>query len=105
MRSGAARSSSPPATRPTAPTVPSSSGGSAPFSPPTRATKRRIVKVSGFVNATPEFIEHTKVINGASDLLVEVFGEAGRHARLAVACPSLPWNIALEVEVVAEIAG
>ena len=66
---------------------------------------RRIVKLSGFVNATPEFLEHTKVINGASDLLVEVFGESGRHARLAVGCPSLPWNIALEVELVVEIAG
>ena len=68
-------------------------------------TVRRLVKLAGFVNATPEFLEHTKVINGASDLLVEVFGDAGRHARLAVGCPSLPWNIALEVEVVAEIAG
>ena len=66
---------------------------------------RRIVKLAGFVNATPDFLEHTKVVNGASDLLVEVFGDAGRHARLAVGCPSLPWNIALEVEVVVEVAG
>jgi enamine deaminase RidA (YjgF/YER057c/UK114 family) len=64
---------------------------------------RRIVKLNGVVNATPDFFEHTKVINGASDLLVEVFGEAGQHARLAVGYPSLPWNICLEVELVAEI--
>jgi len=65
---------------------------------------RRIVKVNGWVNATAEFRDHTATINGASDLLVEVFGEAGRHARLAVGCPSLPWDIALEVELVAEVA-
>jgi enamine deaminase RidA (YjgF/YER057c/UK114 family) len=65
---------------------------------------RRIVKLNGWVNATPEFVDHTRTINGASDLLVEVFGEAGRHARLAVGCSSLPWNIALEVELVVEIA-
>jgi enamine deaminase RidA (YjgF/YER057c/UK114 family) len=65
---------------------------------------QRIVKVSGVVNATPEFLEHTKVINGASDLLVEVFGDAGRHARLAVGYASLPWNICLEVELIAEVA-
>ncbi len=63
---------------------------------------RRIVKVNGVVNATPEFFEHTKVINGASDLLVEVFGEAGQHARLAVGYASLPFNISLEVELIAE---
>jgi enamine deaminase RidA (YjgF/YER057c/UK114 family) len=65
---------------------------------------RRIVKVNGVVNATPDFVEHTKVINGASDLLVQVFGEAGQHARLAVGYSSLPWNICLEVELVAEVA-
>jgi enamine deaminase RidA (YjgF/YER057c/UK114 family) len=66
---------------------------------------RRIVKVNGVVNATPEFLEHTKVINGASDLLVQVFGDAGRHARLAVGYTSLPWNIALEIELIAEVDG
>jgi enamine deaminase RidA (YjgF/YER057c/UK114 family) len=65
---------------------------------------RRIVKVNGVVNATPDFVEHTKVINGESDLLVQVFGDAGQHARLAVGYSSLPWNICLEVELVAEVA-
>jgi enamine deaminase RidA (YjgF/YER057c/UK114 family) len=65
---------------------------------------RRIVKVNGVVNATPEFLQHTQVINGASDLLVEVFGDAGKHARLAVGYSSLPWNICLEVELIAEVA-
>ncbi len=65
---------------------------------------RRIVKVNGVVNATPAFIEHTKVINGASDVLVQVFGDAGKHARLAVGYSSLPWNISLEVELIAEVA-
>ncbi len=64
---------------------------------------RRIVKLIGFVNATPEFTEHPKVINGASDLMVEVFGEAGRHARSAVASPSLPLGFSTEVEAIAEI--
>ena len=64
---------------------------------------RRIVRLYGVVNCTAEFREHTLVINGASDLLVEVFGDAGRHARLAVGVNSLPWNIALEVEVTAEV--
>jgi enamine deaminase RidA (YjgF/YER057c/UK114 family) len=64
---------------------------------------RRIVKVNGVVNATPDFLEHTKVINGASDLLVEVFGDLGQHARLAVGYSSLPWNMCLEVELIAEV--
>ncbi len=64
---------------------------------------RRIVKVNGWVNATADFRDHTATINGASDVLVEVFGDAGRHARLAVGCPSLPWDIALEIELVAEV--
>jgi enamine deaminase RidA (YjgF/YER057c/UK114 family) len=66
---------------------------------------RRIVRVLGTVNATPEFIEHTQVVNGASDLFVEVFGDAGRHARLAVGVASLPYDIALEIEVIAEAEG
>jgi enamine deaminase RidA (YjgF/YER057c/UK114 family) len=65
---------------------------------------RRIVKVLGFVNSTPDFADQPKVINGASDLFVEVFGEAGRHARSAVGAPALPLNIAVEVEAVAEVA-
>jgi len=64
---------------------------------------KRIVKLVGFVNATPSFTEHPKVVNGASDLMVEVFGDKGRHARSAVASPSLPVNLSVEVEAIAEI--
>lgn len=66
---------------------------------------RRLVRVLGVVNATADFVEHTSVVNGASDLFVEVFGEAGRHARLAVGVASLPFDIALEIEVIAETEG
>lgn len=66
---------------------------------------RRLLKVYGVVNATPEFMLHTQVINGASDVFVQVFGEAGQHVRLAVGVSSLPFNLALEIELVAEIAG
>lgn len=59
----------------------------------------RIVKLYGVVNATPDFIQHTQVINGASDLLVSVFGDAGQHVRLAVGVSSLPVDLALEIEV------
>ena len=55
------------------------------------------------VNATPEFAEHPSVINGCSDLFVEVFGEAGRHARSAVGMGSLPHRIPVEIEVIVEI--
>ena len=65
---------------------------------------RRVVKLTGFVNATPDFTDHPFVINGASDLMVEVFGEAGRHSRAAVGCASLPLGVAVEVEGVFEIA-
>jgi len=64
---------------------------------------KRIVKLVGFVNAVPEFTDHPKVVNGASDLMVEVFGEKGKHARSAVGSGSLPLNVAVEVEAVAEI--
>ena len=64
---------------------------------------KHIVKVVGFVNGTPEFKEHPKVVNGASDLFVEVFGDKGKHARSAVGAGSLPLNVAVEVEAVAEI--
>ena len=64
---------------------------------------RRLVKVNGVVNATPDFMGHTQVVNGASDLFVEIFGEAGRHARLAVGYTSLPWNICLEIELIADV--
>ena len=64
---------------------------------------RRIVKVHGMVNATPDFTGHSAVINGFSDLIVEVFGERGKHARAAVGMSSLPGGIAVEIEVVAEL--
>jgi enamine deaminase RidA (YjgF/YER057c/UK114 family) len=64
---------------------------------------KRIVKVFGMVNATPEFKEHPKVINGCSDLLVAVFGDRGRHARSAVGMSSLPGDISVEIEMVVEI--
>ncbi|MDB6068490.1 MAG: hypothetical protein JWR26_4698 [Pedosphaera sp.] len=62
----------------------------------------RIVKVLGLVNAVPEFSEHPKVINGCSDLFVEVFGERGKHARTAVGAGSTPNQIPLEIEVIVE---
>jgi enamine deaminase RidA (YjgF/YER057c/UK114 family) len=65
---------------------------------------RRVVKVLGMVNATPDFGEHPKVINGCSDLLVAVFGERGRHARAAVGMGSLPQGISVEIEMVVEVA-
>ncbi len=66
---------------------------------------RQIVRLFGAVNATPTFLQHTQVINGASDLLTDVFGDRGRHARLAVGVASLPFNIALEVELTVEVDG
>jgi enamine deaminase RidA (YjgF/YER057c/UK114 family) len=64
---------------------------------------RRIVKVTVFVAATPEFIEHPQVANGASELLIEVLGDAGRHARAAIGMSSLPLGACVEVELTAEI--
>ncbi len=63
----------------------------------------RIVRLGGFVACTPDFTDQPKVINGASDLLVEVFGEAGRHARAAVGSPSLPLGVPVEVDAVVEL--
>lgn len=63
----------------------------------------RIVKVLGMVNATEDFTNHPEVINGFSDLMVEVFGEKGKHARAAVGMASLPRNIAVEIEVIVEL--
>ena len=65
----------------------------------------RCVKLVGFVNCTEDFGEQPKVINGASDLMVQVFGEAGRHARSAVGMGSLPFGIAVEVEGIFEVRG
>ncbi len=64
---------------------------------------RRIVKLLGMVNCTPDFTEPPQVINGASDLLVALFGDAGRHARSAVGMQSLPGNIAVEIEMIVEV--
>jgi enamine deaminase RidA (YjgF/YER057c/UK114 family) len=64
---------------------------------------KRIVKLVGFVACTPEFTDQPKVINGASDLMVEVFGEKGRHARSAVGVPSLPLNFSVEIEAIVEL--
>ena len=64
----------------------------------------QIVSVRGVVNAVPDFIGHTQVIDGASEVFVDVFGERGRHARLAVGVSSLPANLALEIELTAEVA-
>ena len=64
---------------------------------------KRVVKLGGFVNATPDFTDHPKVVNGASDLMAEVFGEAGKHARAAVGAPSLPLGVAVEVDGVFEL--
>ena len=64
---------------------------------------KRVVKVVGFVNSTPAFLDHPKVINGVSDLLVEVFGDKGRHARSAVGMVQLPGGIPVEVEVIVEV--
>jgi enamine deaminase RidA (YjgF/YER057c/UK114 family) len=61
------------------------------------------IRLGGFVNSAPEFGDQPSVINGASDLMVEVFGDAGRHARAAVGCASLPRNVAVEVDAVFEL--
>ncbi len=64
---------------------------------------KRVVKLGGFVNATPGFTDHPKVINGASDLMAEVFGEAGKHARFAMGAVSLPLGVAVEVDGIFEL--
>ena len=64
---------------------------------------KRIVKVLGMVNSAPDFGNQPEVINGCSDLLVEVFGDRGKHARAAVGMGALPRNIAVEIELVAEV--
>lgn len=65
----------------------------------------RIVKVVGMVNAPADFTQHSSVINGYSDLMVEVFGERGKHARVAVGMVSLPLDMACEIEMIVEIQG
>lgn len=65
---------------------------------------RQVLKLGGFVNATPDFTGHPGIINGASDLMVEVFGDAGRHARFAVGAGSLPLGVGVEVDAILEVA-
>ena len=65
---------------------------------------RRVLRLGGFVQAAPAFTNHAKVLNGASELMVEVFGEAGRHVRVAVGAASLPLAAAVEVEGMFDIA-
>ena len=64
---------------------------------------KRVVKVLGMVNSTPDFVEQPAVINGFSDLIVEVFGERGKHARAAVGMASLPRGQAVEIEMIVEV--
>ena len=64
---------------------------------------KKIVKVLGMVNSSPDFYDQPKVINGFSDLIVDIFGEKGKHARSAIGVASLPMNIAVEVEMIVEV--
>jgi enamine deaminase RidA (YjgF/YER057c/UK114 family) len=65
---------------------------------------KRVLRLGGFVNCTPDFTEMPQVVNGASDLMAAVFGDAGQHARAAVGVSSLPLGVAVEVEAMFEIA-
>ena len=60
----------------------------------------QLLRMTGYVNATPEFTDHPKVINGASDLMVEILGNKGRHTRAAIGCASLPLNAAVEIDAI-----
>jgi enamine deaminase RidA (YjgF/YER057c/UK114 family) len=64
----------------------------------------RVVRLGGFINCTPDFVDAPKVMNGASDLMVEIFGDKGRHARSTIGVAALPANAAVEVEAMVEIA-
>ena len=64
----------------------------------------KIVRISGFVNSNPSFIEQPKIINAASDLLFEIFGEAGKHSRIAVGVSSLPLNSTVEIDMIVEVS-
>ena len=65
---------------------------------------RRVVKLTGFVAGTPDFTDHPKVVNAASELFAEVFGDAGRHAREAVGVAGLPLGVSVEVEAIVEVS-
>jgi enamine deaminase RidA (YjgF/YER057c/UK114 family) len=64
----------------------------------------RLVKLGGFVASTPDFFDHPKIINGASDLMVAALGDAGKHARFAVGVSALPFGVAVEIDAIFEIA-
>lgn len=64
---------------------------------------KRIVSLAGFVNSEPDFYGHPEVINGASDLLVEIFGAKGKHSRTALGAASLPFNVAVEINMIVEV--
>ena len=64
----------------------------------------KIVKVSGFVNSSTSFTEHPKIINAASDLLFEIFGQAGKHSRIAIGVSSLPLNSTVEIDLIVEVS-
>ena len=68
------------------------------------ANVKQVLKIQGFVNSVPDFTEHPEVINGASDLLVAVLGESGKHARCAIGMSSLPRGVSVEVDATIEIA-
>lgn len=63
----------------------------------------RVVKVEGYVNSTEDFSEQSKVINGASDLLIEIFGEKGKHSRIAIGAINLPLNASIEISMIVEV--
>lgn len=63
----------------------------------------RVVKVEGYVNSTEDFSEQSKVINGASDLLIEIFGEKGKHSRIAIGVMNLPLNASIEISMIVEV--
>ena len=67
------------------------------------ALVRRVVKLTGFVQSAPDFFDQPKVLNAASELLVEIFGEIGKHTRAAVGAAALPLNAAVEIEAVFEV--
>jgi enamine deaminase RidA (YjgF/YER057c/UK114 family) len=63
----------------------------------------RCIRIAGFVNSVPDFVSQSQVMNGASDLFIEVFGESGRHTRMAVGVSALPYDVAVEVEGLLEV--
>jgi enamine deaminase RidA (YjgF/YER057c/UK114 family) len=65
---------------------------------------KRVVRMVGYVASTGEFIQHPAVVNGASDLLVKIFGDVGRHARVAIGAPSLPLNAPVEIDLIIQVS-